>query len=226
VITIENVRDWISVHLPGAADWSSSDLAARGQALWSHLAAAFAAARPYWREIVAVTGVAVAAWIVMSALHSQRRRRQLKASLLEATLSHDSKTNALKLGITMRNLQSRALRVDSIRVISPPGTKICEVWQAWQPGTNGVKFAAPDLQLTDTASIEVTLRPSRSDNTISPDELIRTFYVLPLRMPARQITLRARLICELQTRRGKRQELVFRRTLALDAPASPIGLRA
>ena len=226
MITIENVREWISVHLPGAADWSSTSLVARGQALWSHLLETFVAARPYWREIVAAAVVAVAIWMVMSALHSQRRRRQLKASLLEATLSHDSKTNALKLGITMRNLQSRALRVASIQVISPPGTKICEVWQAWQPGTNGVKFAAPDLQLTDTASIEVTLRPSRSDNTISPDEVIRTFYVLPLRMPARQVTLRARLICELQTRRGKPQELVFRRTLALDAPASPIGLRA
>jgi hypothetical protein len=51
------------------------------------------------------------------------------------------------------------------------------------------------------------------------DELVRRFYVLPpSAAPHQRIALRARLICELQTRRGRRQELAFRRTLPFVAP--------
>jgi uncharacterized protein len=43
------------------------------------------------------------------------------------------------------------------------------------------------------------------------DELIRHFYVRPPHAEAASaLALRARLICELQTRRGRRQELTFR----------------
>jgi hypothetical protein len=69
--------------------------------------------------------------------------------------------------------------------------------------------------LTGSASIETTIFPYNSnDYARQTDELIRQFYVQPPDAKAKpSLALRARLVCELQTRRGRRQELTFRRTL-------------
>ena len=112
-------------------------------------------------------------------------------------------------------MQRHPLLVRSVEIIDPPGTKICDRWQAWRPETASVKFVAPELDLTDSASIETTIFPYNSnDYANQADELIRHFYVRPPDAEAPPpLALRARLICELQTRRGRRQELTFRRTL-------------
>jgi hypothetical protein len=149
------------------------------------------------------------------ALRSLRRGRQLEKSLAEATLDRDAKTHWLTLEIVMRNFQRHPLLVRSVEIIDPPGTKICDRWQAWRPETASVKFVAPELDLTDSASIEATIFPYNSNDYANrADELIRNFYVRPPGAEAAPpLALRARLICELQTRRGRRQELTFRRTL-------------
>jgi hypothetical protein len=242
---LRTARDWVAVHLQGTADWARAAIRAVSEALRPYLASAFAAVAPHWPEIVmAATGVAVIGGIAVWALRSLRRYWQLKASLVEATLGHDPKTDWLELGIVMRNLQPCALLVRSIEIIDPPGTKICDRWQAWQPTTVGVKFVAPDLELTNSISIERTVLPYGSVNyaasggsfpqrptqvnararhdehdASSGDELARRFYVLPPgAAPLQQIALRVRLICELQTRRVRRQGLAFRRTLPVVAP--------
>jgi hypothetical protein len=153
--------------------------------------------------------------VALWALRSLRRGRQLEKSLAEATLDRDAKTHWFTLEIVMRNLQRHPLLVRSVEIIDPPGTKICDRWQAWRPETASVKFVAPELDLTDSASIETTIFPYNSnDYANQADELIRHFYVRPPDAEAAPpLALRARLICELQTRRGRRQELTFRRTL-------------
>jgi len=235
---LETARDGIAVHLQATADWAGAAIHTRSEALRPYLSTAFAAVAARWPQIV-MAAAAVIGGIAVWALRSLRRHRKLKASLVEATLGHDPKTDWLELGIVVRNLQPRALLVRSIQVIDPPGTKICERWQAWQPTTVGVKFVAPELELTNSILIERTVLPYGSINYVafggsfpqrppqenarvpydeqgaSPcDELTRRFYVLPPdAAPHQRIALRARLICELQTRRGRRQELTFRRTL-------------
>jgi hypothetical protein len=245
---LETARHWVAVHLQATADWAGAAIHAGSEPLRPYLSTAFAAVVPHWPEIVmAAAPAAVIGGIAVWALRSLRRHWKLKASLVEATLGHDPKTDWLELGIVMRNLQPCALFVRSIQVIDPPGTKICELWQAWQPTTVGVKFVAPELELTNSVSIERTVLPYGSvnyaafgssfpqwptqenarvphdDHGASPrDELVRRFYVLPPDAAPRQRTaLRARLICELQTRRGRRQELAFRRMLPFVAPESP-----
>jgi len=243
---LETARDRIAVHLQATADWAGAAIHTRSEALRPYLSTAFAAVAPHWPQIV-MAGAAVIGGIAVWALRSLRRHRKLKASLVEATLGHDPKTDWLELGIVVRNLQPRALLVRSIQVIDPAGTKICERWQAWQPTTVGVKFVAPELELTNSISIERTVLPYGSINYVafggsfpqrppqenarvpydeqgaSPcDELTRRFYVLPPdAAPHQRIALRARLICELQTRRGRRQVLAFRRFLPFVAPKSP-----
>jgi hypothetical protein len=236
---LETSRDWVGDQVRAIADWLAPAIQAWSEALRPYLAIPLAAAGPHWPEIaVAGTGVLVIAVIALSTLRSRRRRRQLDASLIAVTLSYNQRTGWFELAINMRNLQSSALIVRSIQVIKPAGAKICELWQAWQPTTNGVRFVAPELQLTDSVSIERTILPygsssyagfgsslsrptkqidrSLQDNHgVSPsEELIRRFYVLP-RDPAsrRRTVLQVRLICELQTRRPRWQELTFRRTL-------------
>ncbi len=244
---LETARDWVAVHLQAAAEWAGPAIRAASEALRPYLATAFAAVAPHWPEIVmAAAGAAVIGGLAVWALRSLRRHQKLKASLVEATLGHDPKTDWLELGIVVRNLQPCAILVRSLQVIDPPGTKICERWQAWQPTTGGVKFVAPELELTDSISIERTVLPYGSVNDAAfagsflqrptpenaqvahdqhdasqREELIRRFYVLPPAAPPRPIALRARLICELQTRRVRRQELAFRRTLPFVAPESP-----
>ena len=241
---LKTARDWVAVHLQATADWVGTTIHAGSEALRPYLSTIFAAVAPHWPEIImAATGAVVIGGIAVWALRSLRRRRKLKASLVEATLGHDPRTDWFELGIVMHNLQPCALLVRSIQVIDPPGTKICDRWQAWQPTTVGIKFVAPELALTNSISIERTVLPYEAANyapfggsfpqrptqenarehDASPcDELVRRFYVLPPSAAQRQrIALRARLICELQTRRGRRQELAFRRTLPFVAPESP-----
>jgi len=154
-------------------------------------------------------------------LRSLRRGRQLEGSLAEATLDRDAKTHWFTLEIVMRNLQPHPLLVRSVEIIDPAGTKICDRWQAWRPETANVKFVAPELELTEKASIETTISPYYSNDYANPsDELIRQFYVQPPDAKATsRLAVRARLVCELQTRRGRRQELTFRRTLAPPPPS-------
>lgn len=238
---LEAARDWVAVHLQATTDWARAILAAGSEALRPYLVVVLAAAAPRWSEIIIAAGATAIGGYAVWALRSLRRRQRLQASLVEATLGHDPKTDWLELGIVMRNLQPYALLVHSLQVIDPPGTKICERWQAWQPAAVGVKFVAPDLELTNSVSIERTVLPYGSVNYLGEtlsrrpnrknaqapgdgnggpaDELIRHFYLLPPRAPpAQRIAVRARLICELQTRRGRRQELAFRRTLTFAAP--------
>ncbi len=241
---LKTARDWVAVHLQAAVDWVGTIIHAGSEALRPYLSTIFAAVDPRWSEIImAAAGAVVIGGIAVWALRSLRRHRKLKASLVEATLGHDSKTDWFELGIVVHNLQPCALLVRSIQVIDPPGTKICDRWEAWQPATAGVKFVASELELTNSISIERMVLPYESvkyapfggsfprrpmqenarEHDASPcDELVRSFYVLPPRAAPRQrIALRARLICELQTHRGRRQELSFRRTLPLVAPQSP-----
>jgi hypothetical protein len=210
-MTIENARESILAPLTAAADWASNGLEAGGQALRLQLAAVFAAAAPFGREIAAAVGVALTAGIVMSARRARRRRHQLEESLVDATLGLDPNTDWHELAIVVRNLQPQALLVRSIQVLEPAGTKICERWRAWQSESAGVKFVAPELQLTDAVAIERTVLPYGSDDFVGrADELIRQFYVRVPRRSRRRVVLRARLICELKIRRGLRQELMFR----------------
>jgi len=241
---LETARDWGAVHLRATADWLDTTIQAGSEALRPYLSTVFAVAASHWPEIVmAAAGAVVIGGIAVWALRSLRRHWKLKASLVEATLGHDPKTDWLELSIVVHNLLPCALLVRSIQVIDPPGTKICDRWQAWQPTTVGVKFVAPELALTNSISIERTVLPYEAVNyapfggsfpqrptqenarehDASPcDELVRRFYVLPpSAAPRQRIALRARLICKLQTRRGRRQELAFRRTLPFVAPESP-----
>jgi hypothetical protein len=218
VITIEEAREWIATHVPTAAHSVSTGLETAGQTLRLYLTAAIASAGPHWREIAAAIVVVLVAGGIMSVLHAQRRRELLEQSLVEAKLGHDPKTDWLELQIVMRNRQTRALLVHSIQVMDPPGTKICERWQAWRADGNGggVKFVAPDLELSDSVAIERTIRPSEADDFAeATDELVRHFYVrLQKSWFRRRTSLEARLICELRTRGGLRQELVFKRAAA------------
>jgi hypothetical protein len=146
---LKTARDWVTVHLQATADWVGATIHAGSHALRPYLSTVFAAVAPHWPEIImAAAGAVIIGGIAVSALRSLRRHWKLEASLVEATLGHDPKTDWLELGIVMRNLQPRALLVRSIQVIDPPGTKICDRWQAWQPTTVGVKFVAPELELT------------------------------------------------------------------------------
>jgi hypothetical protein len=236
---LETSRDWVGDQVRALADRLAPAVQGWSEALRPYLAIALAAAGPHWPEIaVAGGGMVVIAVIALSAQRSRRRRRQLDASLIAVTLSYNQRTGWFELAINMRNLQSSALIVRCIQVIKPAGAKICELWQAWQPTTNGVKFVAPELQLTDSVSIERTILPYGSSSYagfgsslsrptkqidrslqdshgVSPsEELIRRFYVLPRDPGSRRRTvLQVRLICELQTRRPRWQELTFRRTL-------------
>jgi hypothetical protein len=208
VITIGEAREWIATHVPAAAHSVSTGLETAGQTLRLYLTAAIASAGPHWREIVAAIVVVLIAGVIMS----------VEQSLVEAKLGHDPKTDWLELQIVMRNLQKRALLVHSIQVIDPPGTKICERWQAWRADGNGggVKFVAPDLELSDSVAIERTIRPSEADDFAeATDELVRHVYVrMPKSWFRRRTSVEARLICELRTRGGLRQELVFKRAAA------------
>ena len=102
--------------------------------------------------------------IAIWSLRSLRRGRQLEKSLAEATFDRDAKTHWFTLEIVMRNLQRHALLVRSVEIIDPPGTKICDRWQAWRPETASVKFVAPELDLTDSASIETTIFPYNTND--------------------------------------------------------------
>jgi hypothetical protein len=166
VITIGEAREWIATHVPTAARSVSTGLETGGQTLRLYVTAAIASAGPRWSEIAAAIVVVLVAGVIMSVLHAQRRRELLEQSLVEAKLGHDPKTDWLELEIVMRNLQKRALLVHSIQVIDPPGTMICERWQAWRADGNGggVKFVAPDLELSDSVAIERTIRPSEVDD--------------------------------------------------------------
>lgn len=214
--------DWLAVRVHALADAANAAVNAANEVLQRYAAGPLAWAGPHWREIAAAAAAALIVGIAVWALRSLRRGRQLERSLAEATLDRDAKTHWFTLEIVMRNLQRHPLLVRSVEIIDPKGTKICDRWQAWRPETANVKFVAPELELTERASIETTISPYNSDDYANPaDELIRQFYVQPPDAQATsRLALRARLICELQTRRGRRQELTFRRTLSPAPPAS------
>jgi hypothetical protein len=207
--------DWFAVGVSAVADRARNAANAATEVLQPYTARTLAWAGPHWREIAAATVAALIVATTLWAVRSLRRSRQLERSLSEATLDRDVKTHWFTLEIVMRNLQRHPLLVRSVEIIEPAGTKICDRWQAWRPETANVKFVAPELALTESASIETTIPPYNSDDYATPaDELIRQFYVQPPDAKATsRLALRARLICELQTRRGRRQQLTFRRTL-------------
>ena len=209
--------DWLAVRVHALADWVNAAVNAANELVQRYAAGPLAWARPHWREIAAAAAAALVVGIWM--LRSLRRSRQLERSLAEATLDRDAKKHWFTLEIVMRNLQRHPLLVRSVEIVDPKGTKICDRWQAWRPETANVKFVAPELELTARASIETTISPYNSDDYATPAaELIRQFYVQPPDAKATsRLAVRARLVCELQTRRGRRQELTFRRTFS---PAS------
>jgi hypothetical protein len=213
--------DWFAVRVQALADQASAAVNTATEVLQRHAAGPIAWASPHRREIAVAAAATVLFLIAVWALRSLRRGRQLEGSLAEATLDRDAKTHWFTLEIVMRNLQPHPLLVRSVEIIDPAGTKICDRWQAWRPETANVKFVAPDLELTETASIETTISPYYSNDYANPsDELIRQFYVQPPDAKATsRLAVRARLVCELQTRRGRRQELTFRRTLAPPPPS-------
>jgi hypothetical protein len=210
-----SISDWLAERAHALTDWAGPSWNAAAEWLQRHAAGPLAWARPHSREIAVGAAAALTVGIAVWALRSLRRGRQLGRSLAEATLDRDAKTHWLTLEIVMRNFQRHPLLVRSVEIIDPPGTKICDRWQAWRPETASVKFVAPELDLTGSASIETTIFPYNSnDYANQADELVRHFYVQPPETKATpSLALRARLICELQTRRGRRQELTFRRTL-------------
>ncbi len=213
--------DWLAARVQALADRANAAANTATEALQRYAAGPLAWAGPHWREIAAAAAAALIAGIAVWALRSLRRGRQLERSLAEATLDRDAKTHWFTLEIVMRNLQPHPLLVRSVEIIDPAGTKICDRWRAWRPETANVKFVAPELELSESASIETTISPYNSDDYASPaDELIRQFYVQPPdAQAASRFAVRARLVCELQTRRRRRQELTFRRTLAPSPPA-------
>jgi hypothetical protein len=210
-----SISDWLAERAHAVTDWAGPSWNAAAEWLQHHAAGPLAWAHPHSREIAVAAAAAFTVGIAMWALRSLRRGRQLGRSLAEATLDRDAKTHWLTLEIVMRNFQRHPLLVRSVEIIDPPGTKICDRWQAWRPETASVKFVAPELDLTGSASIETTIFPYNSnDYANQADELVRQFYVQPPDAKTTpSLALRARLICELQTRRGRRQELTFRRTL-------------
>ena len=207
--------DWLSVGVNTLADRARGAANAAAEALQPYTARPLAWAGPHWREIAVAAAAALIVGIGVWVFRSLRRSRQLERSLAEATLDRDAKTHWFTLEIVMRNLQRYPLLVRSVEIVEPAGAKICDRWQAWRPETANVKFVAPELELTGSAAIETTISPYNSDDYATPaDELIRQFYVQPPDAKATsRLAVRARLICELQTRRGRRQELTFRRTL-------------
>jgi len=211
--------DWLAVRVHALADWVNAAVNAANELVQRYAAGPLAWARPHWREIAAAAAAALVVGIVVWMLRSLRRSRQLERSLAEATLDRDAKKHWFTLEIVMRNLQRHPLLVRSVEIVDPKGTKICDRWQAWRPETANVKFVAPELE-SARASIETTISPYNSDDYATPAaELIRQFYVQPPDAKATsRLAVRVRLVCELQTRRGRRQELTFRRTFC---PASP-----
>jgi len=184
-------------------------------------------------------GIAAAAFIgvpLLVILRWMRRRRRIRASLVEVTLDRDPQTSWLNLAIVVRNFQPHALIVHDLQVLHPAGTKVCERWQAWAPAAGSARFVAPELDLSDAAAIERTIPPrgaSRQYDELGgndgesrqtdPDELQRSFYLLPPEAAANGVRLHAVLHCEIQNRRRRKQSLTFRRTLGQAPPvaASP-----
>jgi hypothetical protein len=163
-ISATDISDWLALRVGALADWAGPSLNAPAEWLQRHAAGPLAWARPHSREIAAAAAAALIIGIALWALRSLRRGRQLEKSLAEATLDRDAKTHWFTLEIVMRNFQRHPLLVRSVEIIDPPGTKICDRWQAWRPETASVKFVAPELDLTDSASIETTIFPYNSND--------------------------------------------------------------
>jgi hypothetical protein len=159
-----SISDWLAERAHAVTDWAGPSWNAAAEWLQHHAAGPLAWARPHSREIAVAAAAAFTVGIAMWALRSLRRGRQLGRTLAEATLDRDAKTHWLTLEIVMRNFQRHPLLVRSVEIIDPPGTKICDRWQAWRPETASVKFVAPELDLTGSASIETTIFPYNSND--------------------------------------------------------------
>jgi hypothetical protein len=222
---------WIDGNLQAAIAWAGPALRRAIDTAQPYCATALAFLVAYRSEVAMVAGpaIVVAAFVVW-----MRRRRRVKATLVDVSLDRDPKTEWLKLSIVMRNFQSHALIVRSLCVEQPADARICEHWQAWQPSDDGVKFIAPELALTNEAAIERTILPQGrdgNDHSLSggrpgqngDGQLTRSFYLrTPPGAPARAIKLRAVLHCELQTRNGRKQDFSFQRMLE-PAPAGKVS---
>jgi hypothetical protein len=143
-ISATSIIDGLAVRVHALADWAGATLSAAAEGLQRYAGGPVAWALPHSREIAAAAGAALIGGIALWALRSLRRGRQLEKSLAEATLDRDAKTHWLTLEIVMRNFQRHPLLVRSVEIIDPPGTKICDRWQAWRPETASVKFVAPE----------------------------------------------------------------------------------
>jgi hypothetical protein len=159
--------DWFAVRVQALADQASVAVNGATEVLQRHAAGPLAWASPHRREIAVAAAATMIFLIAVWALRSLRRGRQLEGSLAEATLDRDAKTHWFTLEIVMRNLQPHPLLVRSVEIIDPAGTKICDRWQAWRPETANVKFVAPELELTETASIETTISPYIPTTTLT-----------------------------------------------------------
>lgn len=214
---------WVDRYLQAAIAWTGPSARRAIGAAQPYGATAIAFLVAHWPEAAIVT----AATILVIALGVwTRRRRRVKATLVDVSLNRDPKTEWLKLNIVMRNFQSHALVVRSLSVERPLDARICEHWKAWQPSAEGVKFIAAELALTNEAEIERTIMPHGGSSKYhrargrqvgydgDDDQLVRSFYLqAPAAATAHAVKLRAVLHCELQTRNGRKQDLAFQRML-------------
>jgi hypothetical protein len=223
------VTSWFGDTLQGAIAWAGPTLRHAVGAAYSRLASMVEGAGVYWpaaaiAAVAVVAALAFAIWL--------RRRRRIKATLVEVRLDRDPKTDWLKLNIVMRNIQSHALLVRSLKIEWPANARICEHWKAWGPSAEGARFIAPDLPLTNVAEIGRTIRPHGAGGayhraTALPsigsddDEFRRSFYLSPPAVAGQPVRLRAVLHCELQTRKGRPQTLSFQQVL--QQSIAPLG---
>lgn len=203
---------WIDGHLQAAIAWAGPTLRHAGDAVRPYGAIVVDFLMAHWRDVAIITAAAIA---IITLFVWMRRRRRVKATLVDVSLDRDPKTEWLKLNIVMRNFQSHALVVHSLRVEQPADARICAHWQAWRPSDDGVQFIAPELALTNEAEIERTILPHGTHGSYhdvgvrkgpdgANDELIRSFYLRAPAVAASQpIKLRAVLHCELQSRHGQ-----------------------
>jgi hypothetical protein len=232
---VQAAIDWMNASLHAALAWIGATLRAGAAFVLPGVRGVFELLAAHWQPIVIATAAAAAIGLPLIAiLRWTRRRRRIKASLVEVTLDRDPQTAWLNLAIVVRNFQPHALVVRNLQVLRPAGTKVCERWKAWEPAEGSAKFVAPDLDLTNAADIERTIPPHGASSQYDdlgdrggerrqtdPDELKRSFYLLPPSPRATEaLTLHAVLHCEIASRRGRKLRLAFRRALEQAQPAA------
>lgn len=230
---VQAAFDWLQASVHALFNHIGWTVRAAAQVVWPSGQTAADNLALYWPLLaIAAIGVVGGAMAFLAVVRWRRRRRQLKASLVEVNLDRDPRTSWLNLDIVVRNFQPHGLIVHSVQVLQPRGTKICERWRAWTPDDDGVHFVAPDLDLTDAAVIERTIPAHGASRQyddfgddgrqrqIDNDELKRSFYLLPPGEPdADPGDVRAVLHCEIEGRTGRKQALAFSRSVTHALPA-------